>query len=1012
MSSVRPWSGDRTGAGPYETERVGVGTARMEEIDPDVIRTGVELTDALGELFRRGGWSHHRLAEAAGLSAATVQAIVNGRTGIPRTRTLKAFVQACGQEADRWVAARGRAVRTGAAKVSRVFVPWRTEMFVGRAEDLTRLDRALADPGGTRVSAVHGLGGIGKSTLAAQYAGTRADRYDLVWWITADSPTAIEAGLAALGAELSPDNAQGLLEELAERAVRWLAAHDRWLLVLDNVSSPGEVERLLARAPAGRFLITSRLGTGWHRVTGSLIRLDVLSDEQANDLLTRITTLDRPGASLDGAAELCAWLGGLPLAIEQAAAYLHQNQLTPRAYLDLLIGHPGPMYDQPPQGLDPERTIARIWRVTLDRLSGIPLTGDLLRILAWWESQDIPRALLDAAADAPDLQQALGALAAYNMINLGPATIAVHRLVQAVTRAPDPHDPHRRPTDIDHARDRATALLVLHLPAPQDPDGWPEWRALLPHIDGLLDHASSDTDTQGTYRLLGKAMEFLRGQGAVGRATAHSERALAAARRLWGEDHLLTLVAVNNLALCHKEAGDLGRAIPLYEQSLADLRRIFGTTDPETLTCGNNLASAYKAAYGLGRAIPLYEQTLTDSTRILGQDHPFTLMVGNNLADAYDESDDPERAAALYERVLAARVSTLGDHHPDTLTSRNGLANAYESAGDLQRAIPLYEQTLTDSTRTLGEDHPKTLSARNNLAYAHRTAGDLDQALRLFERTLTDCEQTLGAEHPLTLTVGLNLARSYESAGDPQHAIPLYEQTLTDSTRILGQDHPDTLATRVGLANAYESAGDLQRAIPLHSQNVDDCVRVLGPDHPRTLEARHNLGYAHQSAGDLTRAIPVLERNYADSVRVLGDDNANTLRSGNTLAYAYQCAGDPLRSIPLLRKVLADQERTLGTDHPDTLTSRNNLAGGYRMSGSLKRATALFERTLTDCERALGPLHPQSFQIRYNLASAYATAGNLERAIPLYQQIHAEGEHVLGNTHTLIKAARMFLQTR
>jgi len=551
------------------------------------------------------------------------------------------------------------------------------------------------------VAAVHGLGGIGKSTLAARYAiaQARTGRCHPVWWITADTPAAVQTGLASLAAALEPQLKTALpLEALAERAIGWLTTHTGWLLVLDNVTGPQDVADLLARIPAGRILVTSRLAHGWHRLGAAVLRLDVLDEGDAIDLLTRTATGHTPPPAssgtgppeLEGAAELVRELGCLPLAIEQAGAYLHQNHLTPAAYLRLLAEHPAQLLDEPAHGSDAARTIARIWRLTLDRLhTTTPWAPGLLRILAWYAPQAIPRTLLNLttgaqpndSGDRPglsavELQRALGALAAYNMITLDADTVTVHRLVQALARTPDPTgtDPHRHPADIDTARAVATHLLNHATPTSRDdPAQWPTWRTLLPHIEALADHADPATDTHTTSLLLDRTAGFLLDHGALARAITYSERALTCDQRLHGPDH------------------------------------------PNTLTSRNNLASAYQAAGDLGRAIPLLEQTLADRERVLGPDHP------------------------------------------DTLASRNNLAGAYESAGDLGRAIPLFEQTLADRERVLGNNHPDTLASRNNLAYAYQAAGDLGRAIPLFEQTLADCERVLGADHPLSKTVRTSL---------------------------------------------------------------------------------------------------------------------------------------------------------------------------------------------------------------------------------------------------------------
>ncbi|MFI0411099.1 tetratricopeptide repeat protein [Actinomadura sp. 3N508] len=747
-------------------------------------------------------------------------------------------------------------------------LPLRTTMFVGRDEELAELDAVLANPGGVVVQAVHGLGGVGKSTLAAQWVHRHADAHVLTWWITADSTANVTAGLADLAGMLVPEMARSAPaavapEDRAAWARRWLAAHTGWLVVLDNVNDPAHVTELLTSAPDGRFLITTRLREGWDDLVPALIELDVLSPSEAQEMLARIVTNGRPVTELDGAAELCAELGHLPLAIKQAGAYMRQTHLSPDTYLRLLRADPAALYDQTARGADPQRTIARIWRLTLDHLvTTTPFAGDLLRILAWWAPDDIPRSLLDPLDDPVPIATALGDLAAYNMITLGVDTIAVHRLVQAVARTPDPRpaendgDPHRRPDDIDQGRTEATALLNVACPTTVDPAQWPVWQTLLPHITALADHTNPETDTSDTARLLNWTASFLDAQGVLDRAIAYFQRTVTERQRTLSEDHPDTLASRNNLASTYQAAGDLERAIPLHEQTLVDRTRVLGEDHPDTLVSRNNLAVAYLEAGDLERAIPLYEQTLVDRTRVLGEDHPDTLASRNNLAGVYRAAGDLERAIPLHEQTLVDGMRVLGEDHPSTLTFRNNLAVAYLEAGDLERAISLHEQTLVDRTRVLGEDHPDTLASRNNLAVAYLEAGDLERATSLHEQTLVDGMRVLGEDHPSTLTFRNNLARAYRAAGDLERAIPLYEQTLVDRTRVLGEDHPDTLVSRNNLAVAYEAAGDLERAFSLYLQALVDRTRVLGEDHPDTLSSRDSLARIYRAAGDLGQAIP------------------------------------------------------------------------------------------------------------------------------------------------------------
>ena len=762
-------------------------------------------------------------------------------------------------------------------------LPDRAGLFVGRHDALAVLEDEVAEDRAPVVAhVIHGLGGVGKSTLAARYAVS----CDLnpVWWITADTAANIDTGLADLAEALQPGIAAECPQAvLRERALQWLASHDGWLLVLDNVTSPADIRFLVSSVPSGRFVMTSRRAAGWHGIA-SPIRLDVLDPGEAVDLLTRIITHGGP-RDVDGAEPLCRELGYLPLAIEQAGAYVGEAGITLRDYMALLAQAPAAMFAEGAEGTDPERTIARIWRVTLDHLVGEPLTGQLLRTLAWYAPDAIPRSLLEPLAEPVSLHRAIRQLAGYSMITVHDGMIAIHRLVQAVARTPDPADPHRYPYLVGEAQRQAMALITSALPG-ADPSSdlaaWPQWRHILPHIETLTAH--STPDCLETAYLLTQAAAFLDSQGATARTVPHFARAR-------GIYHALV-----------------------------------GASDPATLASNNNLALAYEAAGNLEAATSLLKLTLADAERELGASHPYILTTANNLAGAYLRAGNLRQAIPLYRETLAAREQALGPSHPDTLDSLRNLAEACRDAGRLEQAIQLLTRAVREQAQVLGPAHPSTLITRRSLARAYREARDLPSAVTLFEQALDETRRVMGADHPFTLAARTELAEAYGVAGNPQRAIPMLEQIVADRERQNGPDHPAALEARGVLAMLREMAGNYPQALADFEHLLADMERVLGPAHPSTLTTRNNLAATYQAAGDLDRAIRLLEQTLADREQALTYDHPATVSSRNNLAQAYQAAARLDKAISLYERALADAERILDATHPITVQIRANLS--------------------------------------------------------------------------------------
>ncbi|MGW6392314.1 tetratricopeptide repeat protein [Streptomyces sp. NPDC055103] len=589
-----------------------------------------------------------------------------------------------------------------------VSVPRKAAHFVGRDEEGDLLDREA------ETVVICGLGGVGKSSLAARWALRQAAHRNPVWWITAESRADVDAGLAALAAAMQPALIDVLPQEaLRERALQWLSAHDGWLLVLDNVTEPGDVAGLLARTGGrGRIVVTSRTTDAWYGI-GRVLTLPVLPAADAVELFTRVATHAGP-RDTTGAERLCQTLGQLPLAVEIAAAYCGRTATPPLAYLAELGRRGGPG--------NAEEAVARTLRVTLDRLDASdPHAGELLRLLAWFAPDRIPPLLLPST---PEAREALGELAAHSMVTLHEdGSVSVHRLVQAVARRPDPEDPHREPGLIARARVAAeTAVGAAAPPDSMDPAHWETWRGLLPHIEAYLRFSPPGEDDQPLLGTLVATGLYLALNGLPEEAVAVQERALAGAERLHGPEHPYSVGVRGAMIMILAEAGRGAEAIDLAAQVVRSMTEVYGAHDRVVFLARRSLAQAHERAGLVDEAVVLHEGVIADMIRFLGDGDPETSAAFVELSGIYRSARRTFDAIAAGAHGAAQLSIALGEDQLETLVARISLAGLYGAAGQTERARADFEKLLPVCVRVLGENHPHTLLVVDALAGAEAFA--------------------------------------------------------------------------------------------------------------------------------------------------------------------------------------------------------------------------------------------------------------------------------------------------
>ena len=688
-------------------------------------------------------------------------------------------------------------------------------VFGGREEELARLGQDLSPcANAVATQVVYGLGGVGKSELALQHAHSHRDDYQLVWWITASDPGQIQAGLASLGGRLCSEIAlAGTTPDAARWATGWLQAHTGWLLILDNVEDSGDVEALLAQLRKGHIILTTRRDVDWQPMAVPM-GLDILRPGPAAEILIRKTGHAAP-ADLRTAADIAAELGYLPLALYQAAAFIIQARLTLGGYLTRLRQQPQRMHGYGTGSAQP--TVARLWDITVAAIRDHdPGAADLLRILACFAPDGIPRILLGADDPSVQIDEQLGVLASYSMITLTTETVSIHRLVQAVILA------DTQPLVLSSPDPRETALKWLGTILSDNPSSdlraWPLLRALVPHAERLMGHFPDNDQSEALYHVLREMGAFLHYQGNYEQALAMRASALAIAEARLGPDDSEIAHCLAGLAATYRALGWASAALPLGERALRIATARLSPGNPDLAILLGNLASTYRALGRPADALPLFEQALHVTETALGPDHPDLAIRLGNLAATCKDLGRLAEALALFERARHVTESALGPDHPDMGIRLGTLAATYRALRRPEDALPLEQRALQITEARLGPGHPDMGIRLANLAATYRDLGQPAKALPLAKRALQVTEATLGPHHPSVAIRLANLAATYNALGRSDAALSLDRRALRITEATLGPDHPDVAIRLRYLAATYRALGREEQALRLQQR--------------------------------------------------------------------------------------------------------------------------------------------------------------------------------------------------
>ncbi|KAL7275547.1 hypothetical protein RUND412_001506 [Rhizina undulata] len=800
---------------------------------------------------------------------------------------------------------------------------------------------------GRKTVVLHGLGGTGKSQIALEYAHRFSDIYTSILWIDADNAhrTAesackiVEQLIAHYAAKsrFSPDYREiaktlgipGRIDisgrmnrdaiELAMGAVHyWLSAKKNrgWLLLIDNNDKPivGALDKLLPTCDWGSIIITARLPN--LRRYGVCVEVEGIGRVAGLALLLEssgIMPRNMEEHELGEAQALVQDLGELPLALDQAGAYICSLQIPVSAYRKRLKSGLTAGFDQ--ELSDPslpfyKASVLTTWELSFQELS--KEARELLHICAFLSNEDIPEELFRRGKsavswimeDEKKLDSAIRSLFTFSLAKRKESSNAIwiHPLVHAWAREHIDIVTRRRNAEDTIALVGSAIVKDEHKRSSDDPVFE---RRILSHLKVCHENIS----------------EYFS-----------------------GSDSLKVAEASSAISSAYQGLGYYKQAEELCQSAIAGYEKALGANDPLILDSVHALASILDDQGRYDEALQWYQKALTGREKALGNGHPSTLETMNDMSLVIVKQGRYEEALELTRKALEGKEKALGKEHRSTLETVHNMGSILDSQGIYDEALVWYRRALAGTEKELGKDHPKTLETVQSMGWIFENQGRYDDALAWFRRSLEGREKAFGSDHPVTLSTVDSMAWIFRCQGRAREALEWYQRALVGLEKALGSDHPDTLDTVHSMASMFQDQGKHSEALEWFQRVFSGREKALGKDHYLTLATVHNIGLA---LGNLNRHSEALEWHQKALVgreKVIGSDHRFTLETVRSIAWSLENLERYDDALEYYRRTLAGEETALGKDDPATLTTVNNMISCLGKRGRLDEAAILKRR--------------------------------------------------------------------
>jgi tetratricopeptide (TPR) repeat protein len=843
----------------------------------------------------------------------------------------------------------------------------RNPFFTGRDALVQVLHAAFASRQEHSITtlALSGLGGSGKTQIALEYAYRYRDDYHAIFWLQGQSTEALRADFIGLAKLLNlPEHQDTDPENTIAALKRYLSHTARWLIIIDHLESFAALADLFPSLGQGDILVTTRR----HAAGESAImhKVEMLTPAEGTlFLLRRIGKLGQhasvetlPATMVEAANTISQLVSGLPLALDQAGAYIEQTASNLATYVERYKKHEAELLKRRGNfSTSHPASVTATFALCIEQAKQLyPTSLELLSLCAFLHPDMIPLELFNAdgidlgpalqalLADELEFDRALATLFDLSLLqrNADNETLSIHRLVQVVLQNEMPAETQQLWAE------RAIKAVCRVFPA-SEMRYWPQCQRYLPHAllaaNLIQQHHLSFSEAA---QLLYLAACYLYDMASYAEASRLCEQALAIVEQVHGKEHAETARTLHCLANICESQGQTARALDLYQQALAIAEHTWGSEQAEMARLLHDLGEHFQEDEQFAHAEACYRRAFAIREQLFGLIHPETARSLNNLAGISEEQDHYEQAAEQYEQALQIRLRLRGPHHVETAESLSNVARFYRVVGKYHQAEPLYEQAIAAYQQALGPQHPRAATCYNNVAVFCIIIGRYTQAEQWLTQALDIRTQLFGLQDARTAASWNHLGRVYFKQGRYEQAQVLYQQALAIcKERRLGRNHSTTRSILLNMSELSLAQGNDQVAEGLLTEVLSAITTEQEPRPAGAAPVLNLLGEVYLARGQYERAEHALTEALAIRQERLGKTHPETAMSLKSLGDLALARNEDIQAITWYQQAFELVLEPLGPGHPDVIALAERLGNLLQKTGRTEEAQTLAQKVHT-----------------------------------------------------------------